>query len=122
MDYYLNCPVEVELDLGNWRSSEMEIIREKLTPAPSYCIDAYRLVHREAYDAGDYLPAVKEFQRQMVILTKIHNRRCTLIFDGMNGRHTTTNTRGATAMGCGKAPPTPLWCGCPNQQFLRAPK
>jgi hypothetical protein len=79
------------------------------------------LMHREAYDAGDYLPAVKEFQRQMVILTKIHNRRCTLIFDGMNGRDSTTNIRGATAMGCGKAPPTSLWCGCPNQQFLRAP-
>lgn len=36
------------------------------------------LMHREAYEGGDYVPAVREFLRVLIILTKLHKWRCTM--------------------------------------------
>jgi 5'-3' exonuclease len=40
--------------------------------------------HRTAYNAGDYLPAVREFQRTLIVLTKIEKWNInTVVFDGV---------------------------------------
>ena len=59
--------------------------------------------------------------RQLSAMSKLEAER-RFTYSQLNGRDSTTNKRGATriAATCDKAP-TSLWCGSPNQQFLRAP-
>ena len=51
-------------------------------------IDACTLIfvcatrHKEVYNSGDYVPAAREFQRQLIILDLIHRWDYTLVFDG----------------------------------------
>ena len=40
------------------------------------------LLHKEAYANGDYIPAAREFQRQLIAFDLVHKWDYTLVFDG----------------------------------------
>ena len=41
------------------------------------------LVHIEAYRVGNYEPSLREFQRLLIVLGKVHKWNFTCIFDGI---------------------------------------
>ena len=70
-------------ETGFERLEELKDGNEKGEIDTGILIYVCALMHREAYNAGDCIPAVREFQHLLVILTNIHKWRYTLIFDGI---------------------------------------
>ena len=72
-------------DNGHCGFSGLDILRNKTRPAD---IDTGTLVfvcalrHKEAFNNGDYTPAARKFQRQLIALNLIHQWDYTCIFDG----------------------------------------
>ena len=66
--------------------SRLDILCNKSRPADfdtGTLIFFCALRHKEAYNNGDYMPAAREFQRQIITLKLIHKWDYTCVFDGL---------------------------------------
>ena len=78
-------PSDDALQFQRYDFSKLEILRNKNGQAD---IDTMTLLvvcalrHKEAYNAGNYIPAAREFQRQVISMNLVHRWDFVLVFDG----------------------------------------
>ena len=78
-----------ELPGGNVKTStrygfaNLTILRSFLASIDtSTLLFVYAIRHKDAYNAGNYIPSAKEFQRQIIAMNLLHKWDYTLVFNG----------------------------------------